>query len=211
MAAAGPPFLAALWTLSPARVETGPVQPTSVSLLERLRNGTSAEAWDRFVHLYTPMLHHWARRAGLQEADASDLVQEVLVLLIRKLPEFEYDRRQSFRAWLLTVTRNKWSEICRRRQLTAVGGKDLLGEVAAVDDVGDIEESEYRQQLVKRALEAMRNELPASTWSAFQEYVLSGHDVDTVAAQLGVRVGTVYAAKSRVLARLRQELAGLLD
>jgi RNA polymerase sigma-70 factor (ECF subfamily) len=187
------------------------MQPTSVSLLERLRGPASPEAWDRFVGLYTPMLYHWARRVGLQEADAFDLVQEVLVLLMRKLPEFQYDRRQSFRAWLLAVARNKWREMGRRRHLVPGDGNSQLTEVAGEDELGEIEEAEYRQSLVRQALRAIRGEFPATAWTAFQEHVLAGRDTEEVAAELGVRVGTVYAAKSRVLARLRQELDGLLD
>jgi DNA-directed RNA polymerase specialized sigma24 family protein len=76
---------------------------TSVSLIERLRDGGAGDAWARFVRLYTPMLLRWARRWGLQEADAADLTQDVLLLLVRKLPEFEYDARRSFRAWLFTL------------------------------------------------------------------------------------------------------------
>src|SRR5271154_45229 len=88
---------------------------TSVSLLERLRQPAEQDAWNRFVHLYTPLLFAWADRAGLQSHDAADLVQDVFVLLLRKLPEFTYDSRQSFRGWLRTVALNKWRE-SRRRQ-----------------------------------------------------------------------------------------------
>ena len=87
---------------------------THSSLLERLRRPDDVEAWDRFVRLYTPLLFHWARGAGLRDPDAADLVQDVLVVLVRKLPEFHYDPRKSFRAWLRTVTLNKWRERLRR-------------------------------------------------------------------------------------------------
>ena len=77
---------------------------TSFSLLERLRQPSDSAAWDRFVELYTPLLFYWGRRAGLQSADAADLVQDVFEVLLRKLPEFQYDRQKSFRSWLRTVT-----------------------------------------------------------------------------------------------------------
>ena len=183
---------------------------TPASLLERLRRPGDAAAWARFVELYTPLLYHWARRAGLQEADAADLVQEVLALLFRKLPEFTYDRGRSFRAWLRTVTLNKWREGLRHRRPVPVGG-GVAAEAAAPDEAAAFEEAEYRQSLVRQALQALQGEFPASTWKAFQEYVLAGRGAEEVAAELRLRVGTVYAAKSRVLARLRQELDGLLD
>jgi RNA polymerase sigma-70 factor (ECF subfamily) len=184
---------------------------TPASLLERLRRPGDAQAWARFVELYTPLLYHWARRAGLQEADAADLVQEVLALLFRKLPELTYDPGRSFRAWLRTVTLNKWREGLRHRLPVPVGDGGTLAEAAAPDEMAAFEEAEYRQSLVRQALRALEGEFPASTWKAFQEYVLAGRGAEEVAAELRLRVGTVYAAKSRVLARLRQELDGLLD
>jgi RNA polymerase sigma-70 factor (ECF subfamily) len=184
---------------------------TSSSLLERLRRPADREAWSRFVELYTPLLYYWARQAGLQEADAADLVQEVLTLLFQKLPEFTYDRHKSFRARLHTVTLNKWRELRRRRAPAALDGGAALAEVPAADERGALEEAEYRRHLVQLALQALQAEFPATTWKAFQEYVVAGRGAEQVAAELGVRVGTVYAAKSRVLTRLRRELAGLLD
>jgi DNA-directed RNA polymerase specialized sigma24 family protein len=86
---------------------------TSASLLDRLRRPGEDAAWARFVDLYTPLLYHWARRTGLAQAQAADLVQDVLVVLVRKLPEFTYDRTRSFRSWLRTVTLNKWREDLR--------------------------------------------------------------------------------------------------
>ena len=184
---------------------------TPASLLERLRRPGDAQAWERFVELYVPMLYHWARRTGLQEADAADLVQEVLALLFCKLPEFRYDPNRSFRAWLHAVTLNKWREGLRRRPPLPVGDGRPAPEPAAPDDVAAFEEAEYRQCLVRQALQALQGDFPPTTWKAFQEYVLAGRPAEQVAAELRLRVGTVYAAKSRILARLRQELDGLLD
>src|SRR5437868_3346815 len=102
---------------------------TPVSLLERLRQPAEDHAWARFVDLYTPIIHGWAIRLGLLEPDAADLVQEVFLLLLRKLPAFTYDRKQSFQGWLWTVTRNKWREQRRRRAGQPVeAGTDALDE-----------------------------------------------------------------------------------
>jgi RNA polymerase sigma-70 factor (ECF subfamily) len=184
---------------------------TPASLLQRLRQPARQEDWARFVRLYTPLLYYWARRAGCQEADAADLVQEVLTLLVRKLPEFDYDRQKSFRGWLRTVTLNKWREGRRRAAGAPVQEANGVPDVAAPDDLGAFEETEYRNALVRRALAALQSEFPTLSWKAFQEHVVAGRDAAEVAAELHVRIGTVYAAKSRVLGRLRQELAGLLD
>jgi len=76
---------------------------TPPSLLEQVRRSDDIQAWRRFVDLYTPLLFHWARRVGLREPDAADLVQDIFVLLVKKLPDFQYDRNKGFRAWLRTV------------------------------------------------------------------------------------------------------------
>src|SRR5262245_37240779 len=83
-------------------------ESTSLSLLERLKRPRQKEAWDRFVELYAPFLHDWARRLGAQPQDAADLVQEVFVLLLAKMPSFSYDQSKTFRGWLRTLMRNKW-------------------------------------------------------------------------------------------------------
>src|SRR3954463_2471431 len=91
------------------------MHPTPAHLLDRLRRPADQEAWDRFVHLYTPLLFYWARRTGLQESDAADLVQDVFKILLRKLPEFTYDQQGSFRGWLRTILLNQWRSEARRR------------------------------------------------------------------------------------------------
>jgi len=183
---------------------------TSLTLLERLKTADDEEAWSRFVRLYTPLLYYWCRRMGLHEQDAADLVQDVLVHLVRKLPEFEYDPSGSFRNWLRVVTVNKWRERQRKRKLPSANGSEL-DQVPADSDQWVLEEEEYRQQLVRSALPLIRHEFSDTTWHAFQAHVLNQRPAADVAEELGIRIGTVYAAKSRVLTRLRHELARFLD
>jgi RNA polymerase sigma-70 factor (ECF subfamily) len=184
---------------------------TPASLLERLRQPAQEQAWARFVDLYTPLLYTWARRTGCQESDAADLVQEVLSLLVRKLPEFTYDRRQRFRGWLHTVAHNCWRSLRRRAELPREAGAQDLDALPATGAADPFWEEEYRQRLVARALELMQVDFAPATWKACWECVVQGRPAAEVARDLGVRVGAVYTAKSRVLSRLRQELAGLLD
>jgi len=183
---------------------------TPVSLLERLRQPNDPAAWARFIELYTPLLYFWARRLGVASSDAADLVQEVFALLLRKLPEFHYDRRQSFRAWLHTVTLNKWRETLRQRAAQPATAA-WLSEVAGPDVTIQLEEAEYRQHLVHRALQVMQSDFQASTWQAFWQCAVDDRPAGAVAAALGITVKAVYQAKARVLRRLRQELDGLLD
>jgi RNA polymerase sigma-70 factor (ECF subfamily) len=184
---------------------------TPASLLERLRQPDQEQAWARFVELYTPLFFSWARRLGLHDADAADLVQDVLTILVRKLPEFTYDKSRSFRAWLHTVTLNSWRNHCRRAGLPRAEYVADLDGLAGPDTVALAGEEEYRRWLVGRALDLMRAEFQPNTWKACWECVVGGRPAAEVAAELGVGAGAVYMAKSRVLSRLRQELAGLLE
>jgi RNA polymerase sigma-70 factor, ECF subfamily len=185
---------------------------TSVSLLERLRDPVQRDAWTRFVDLYTPLLLHWACRSGLQEADATDLVQDILTTLLQKLPTFEYAQGGSFRRWLKALTLNKWRDRCRRRAVRPAE-VSLAGsaEPSDADPAALFEETEYNQRLVARALQVMQTEFRPTTWKACWEHAVSGRSAADVAAELGLTEGAVYVAKSRVLRRLREELRGLLD
>ena len=103
---------------------------TPISLLERLRRPDEQAAWERFVELYTPLLFHWARHVGLQDADAADLVQDVLTVLVQKMPAFVYNPDKSFRSWLRTVTMNRWRDNQKER-----GKKSLVGDARALEDL----------------------------------------------------------------------------
>jgi RNA polymerase sigma-70 factor (ECF subfamily) len=189
-----------------------PMEQTPASLLERLRHADEAGAWERFVELYTPFLYHCARRLGLRSEDAADLVQDVFAVLVRKLPEFTYDRDKSFRSWLRTVVLNKWRENYRRRVPQPAEAPGPLPDDLAGSDPNDaFTEAEYRQYLMARALKIMQAQFQPTTWKACWEHTVSGRPAAEVAAELGISEGAVYVAKHRVLRRLRQELEGLLD
>lgn len=187
------------------------MQSTPPSLLERLRQAQEPVSWGQFVRLYTPLLFYWARRLGLQDADASDLVQDVLTQLLQKLPKFDYDRDRSFRNWLRTVLHNHWRARQRRASPVPAGGSDALAQVAAPEDSDNLTEREYREYVVRRALELMQSDFAGNTWKACWEHIACGRPAAEVAQRLGMSVGAVYVAASRVLSRLREELKGLLD
>jgi RNA polymerase sigma-70 factor (ECF subfamily) len=185
---------------------------TPASLLLRLRQPSETRAWNEFVDLYTPLIYSWARGVGLQEPDAADLVQDVFALLLVKLPEFRYDRHGSFRAWLRTVTLNKWRENLRRRgTVPRQLGDAELPELAGRGDGDVFAEEEYRRYLAGRALQLMQAEFPAVVWKACWESLTSGRPAADIAAELGISTDAVYTAKYRVLRRLREQLDGLLE
>jgi RNA polymerase sigma-70 factor, ECF subfamily len=186
------------------------VNPTSASLLQQLKTSENSTAWQRFVRLYTPLLYSWARRVGLSPEDAADRVQDVFVILAAKLPEFSYDSRRRFRGWLWTVFLN----CCRRRWRRPDVLDDAVpapSDLPGSDDIADWAEDEYRRHLVGEAMRLMRAEFPETTWRACWEYVANGRAPADVARELGISVDTVYQSKVRVLRRLHEELAGLLD
>jgi RNA polymerase sigma-70 factor (ECF subfamily) len=183
---------------------------TSISLLERLRQPHDAAAWSRFVQLYTPLLHEWACRTGLQEADVADLLQDVFTVLVRELPALQYRPGGSFRSWLRTILLNRWRELRRRHQPTLLTS-DRLAVVPAVADPPLPDEVEEQRHLLRNTLVMLRSEFEATTWEAFRETMLRSRSIAEVAARLGLTANAVYIARSRVLKRLREELAGLLD
>jgi RNA polymerase sigma-70 factor (ECF subfamily) len=183
---------------------------TPVSLLERLRRPEEQEAWTRFVKLYTPLLYFWAKRMGLQQSDAADLVQDVFTLLVQKLPQFRYDNAGSFRNWLLTVMTNKLRDRARRRVPDTLG-TSVLAQLPAPEEPDCLSETEYRERLVREALRLMQSEFSPSMWKACWEHAVMGRPAAEVAAELGIAVGSVYVARSRVLTRLRLELKDLFD
>lgn len=177
---------------------------TRVSLLERLRTPDDEAAWVRFVELYTPLMLRWALRQGLQPTDAADAVQDVMAVLVEKFDGFRYDSGRSFRAWLRTVVVNKVRERARRKTAHTLPEPAVLDELPA--RAADEDDDEDRKLLVRRGLELIRGEFAESVWKAFWEYAVAGRPVGEVAAELGISPGTVYAAKSRVLTRLRLEI-----
>jgi RNA polymerase sigma-70 factor (ECF subfamily) len=185
------------------------MQSTPVTLLERLRHADDSAAWAQFVRLYTPLMYAWARGAGLSEADAADLLQDVFTTLLQELPRFEYQPGKSFRAWVRTILLNRWRTLRRRRQPQSVR-PEALEQVADDDPALPAEEEELRQ-LVARALALLEPEFQPATWQAFRQYAVLGRAPAAVGAELGLSVNAVYLAKSHVMRRLREQLAGLID
>ncbi len=183
---------------------------TSESLLIRLRSPDDQQAWAKFVEIYTPLIFYWARRTGLQQNDAADLVQEVFAQLVQKLPEFRYQKHKSFRGWLRRVTVNKRAEQLRRKTLTVVDESPSQFVDISSQNAEQFWEHEYKQQLVQRYLQLMEPDFDPKTWKALRDYLL-GAPAAKAAQAYGVSIWTVYSAKSRVLSRLRTEIGDFLD
>lgn len=185
---------------------------TSVSLLKRLREPNAQTAWERWVELYAPLIYHWGVDQGLTHADAADLVQDVLSILVVKLPEFEYDPGRRFRGWLRTIAVNRIRDLYRRRSAQPhVTAEKPLHALSAAPIESLFEEAEYQSFVVNRALKLMQGEFREETWNACWQLVVDGLPAKVVAENLDISLNSVYLAKSRVLKRLREELEGLVD
>ncbi len=191
---------------------------TSASLLEQLRGQSDGAAWQRLVELYTPLLHGWLRRHGLQPSDVDDIVQDVLAVVVREMPHFRHNRRTgAFRRWLRTILVHRLRDFWRahRTRPRATGDSELLRLLEQLSDpdggLSRLWDEEHDRYVVRRLLERIETEVTPSTWQAFRRVVVEGRDEETVAAELGLSVNAVFIAKSRVLSRLRREAAGLID
>jgi RNA polymerase sigma-70 factor (ECF subfamily) len=176
-----------------------------------LRGNADETAWQRLVHLYTPLLFYWARRAGETEHDAADLVQEVFVVLLQTLPTFHYDRNGKFRSWLRTLMINKLRDRKRGQARLDKALAHCCPEPELPDGAEVFWETEYQQELTRRALGLMQAEFTPTTWQACWATVVQGRSPGEVARELGISENAVYVAKCRVLRRLRQELSGLVE
>jgi RNA polymerase sigma-70 factor (ECF subfamily) len=171
--------------------------------------------------VYEPVVYRLARHSGLQDADARDLCQEVLLAVAAAIERWEPDReRGRFRTWLYRVAKNMAINALSRRKWRAIGqgGTSVLKRLLQEPDhcVGPEQDEqatrfqhEYRRQAFHWAAEQIRTEFRPGTWQAFWQTTVEGHDIAAAAARLQMSVGAVYAARSRVLARLRRKVEEL--
>ncbi len=191
---------------------------TSMTLLERLQSQSDQEAWSLMVDLYWPLISKWIHHQGLTSSEAEDVAQEVLSVVIRRLPDFQHNERVgSFRCWLRTITVNCLREFWRsqKNKPLATGTssfQQILQELT--DDHSPLSnqwDAEHDQHVTNYLLKAIEPEFQENTWQAFRLVVLQGEKPAKVAADLGMTPNAVLIAKSRVLARLRERGQGLLD
>ncbi len=189
---------------------------TRHSLILRLRDPADEVAWREFASLYEPLIYQLARRKGLQDADARDLCQDVLVTVSRAADRWDPDpSKGSFRGWLSRVTRNLLINFLTRREEPGTGRTSVVDLLeaqpkfdAAATDLFDVE---YRRRLFQWAAEKVEQEFTPDTWQAFWRTAVGGETPAAVAQNLGVSIGAVYIARSRVLARLRKQIEQLGD
>ena len=186
---------------------------TSLTLVARLGSFDEA-AWADLSRLYGPQIYRWARNCGLQSHDAADVLQSVLLSVMRGIHKFSHDRPDaSFRGWLWTITHNAARGLVRRRQARPAvpGGSEVK---ALIDSLADLDQPEETPPdateltgLTHRAVEIVRGHVDPQTWQAFWDVAISDCSVSDTAARLGMTCMAVRQAKYRVLCRLRYLLA----
>jgi RNA polymerase sigma-70 factor (ECF subfamily) len=188
---------------------------TSPTLLGRLgRDPNDAVAWGEFVRRYGPKMHQWCRRWQLQDADAEDVTQNVLVEVARQMKKFTYDPARSFRGWLKTVTHGAWCDWLAAQKRPGRGSGDsavvsVLATVEARDDLARRLEEQYDLELLDEATARVRLRVAPQTWEAFRLLTFEDLTGPDAAARLGVNLSSVYVARSRVQKLIQEELGRL--
>ena len=182
-------------------------QPTRLSLIARVRDRSDAAAWREFTSLYQPLILRVSRRAGLQEADAEDIAQDVMRNVAAALPDLRIRPDGGFRKWLFTATRNRLTDHFRSAKQRDRGAGDsvaaaMLAEIPAAVSEPDWDR-EYERHVLNWAAERVRSEFRDATGQAFKLTAIDGRSGPEVAKELGMTPGAVHVARSRVLARLK--------
>jgi RNA polymerase sigma-70 factor (ECF subfamily) len=192
---------------------------TRASLLVRLRDGRDQDAWQQFVRLYAPVVYGFARKRGLQDADAADVMQDVLRSVVGAAGRLDYDpARGSFRGWLYTVSRNKIFNFLDRnrhklgRGTGDSGARERLEAVVGPEwELAESWDEEYERNLAALAMQRVQREVQPATWKAFWQTAVTGRSAQEAGKELGMTAGAVYVARSRVLARLKEEVQQLQE
>ena len=190
---------------------------TSVSLLERLAGTPTDADWRRLNDLYGPLLRAWTARAGVAASDVEDLVQEVLLVVFRKVAGFEWRGQGAFRAWLRTILANEVRDYFRDQKYRPIatgdsGFQGRLDELESPDSaLSQLFDREHDQHVIASLMQRVQGDFSPVTWQAFRRHVLEGEPAVQVAEELGLALNSVLLAKSRVLKRLREELTGLVE
>lgn len=194
------------------------MQETSISLLERIADQGNDDDWQRLLDIYRPFMYQRISTYPLLLDQAEDILQEVLMVLVRELPTFQRQRLGSFRTFLRGIVLNQLRYAMRRVQKTPlVAGQydQLADQIEQLADPNSEMSAEFDHQhdqsVFRHAASVVRREVKLSTWQAFQRHAIEGKDASNVAEELGVSVNVVLLAKSRLTRRIREEIKGLVD
>jgi RNA polymerase sigma factor (sigma-70 family) len=192
-----------------------PQSHTSPTLLGRLGQfPTDQQAWEKFVDRYGPKIYAWCQRWNLQQSDAEDVTQNVLLKLANQMATFSYDPNKSFRAWLKVVTRNVWSDLRTSNKPGTIGSGDsvaleMLASVEACDDLSARLEKEFDNELLEEASARVQLRVTPEKWAVFRMLAVEGLSGEEVAQRLNMKVATVYVVRGKVQKQLQAEIESL--
>ena len=198
--------------LGVSTMERSDLSKTSTSLLGRLKGPSDELAWSEFFSRYTPKILKWCRTWNIQEADANDVSQAVLIKLVERMSTFEYDGSRSFRAYLKTLTHYAVCDSVKAhiKPGQGAGGSDVIKTIESVearDDLARLLEDQFDHELMSEAMKRVSNRVEPRTWRAFELLTIDGLSGSEVASRLEMKVATVFVSKSKVLKMLREEVA----
>ena len=191
------------------------IPDTRHSLIRRLVDRADASAWSEFCTVYEPVIYRFAKRFHLQDADAREVSQEVLLTVSRKVESFDTLANGRFRGWLSKLARNAAVDLLRKRRERPTGGSDIF-RLLSVVPAFDLEPSqaflqEARHQQFHWAAEQIRQSSQPMTWQAFWLTAVENLPATEVAHKLGMNVGSVYVARCRTLARIKSLIEPFLE
>ena len=184
------------------------IPDTRDSLIVQVQNPANREAWECFSAIYRPVVYRLARTRGLQDADADDVAQQVLLAVSRAIPDWQRNNTQTrFRHWLHRIARNAiLNAFTRTPKAPAIGGSGFMNLMHGVSQPDNIETQiklEYRRQVYRQAAEIVRDAIQEQTWRIFAMTIIEGNSTESVAEQMHTTIGNVHAIRSRVMRRLQ--------
>ena len=182
---------------------------TRASLLLRIRDPNDGESWRQFGNVYAPIIFRFLTSRGLQEADAGDVTQNVMMEVARCIKNFEYDPALGkFRNWLALISRRQLNRFWQKRNMN----ESLEPEEMGIDQKSDATWIDaWQSELLRTALDRIRPVLKESTWSVFEMTWIESRPAAEVSQQLSMPIDLVYSAKARVLKRVEEEIRMLGD
>ncbi len=189
---------------------------TRLSLILKLPKPDQQHAWHEFVELYDPFLYRFMRRRGLDDSAARDVVQRVMISVLKSIENWKpIDGGPKFRSWLFTIARNHLINERKRQSnqvaIESIAEFQLDKASSSSDPQADLTESDYRKEAILFAASRVRHQFDAKTWQAFWETAVEGKNCKEVAGQLGVDIASVYAARSRALRKIREQIQLMLE
>jgi RNA polymerase sigma-70 factor (ECF subfamily) len=190
--------------------------PTRTSLILRVRDRTDADSWAEFVELYEPLLLSYVRSRGPSEADARDIVQDIFILLLKALPDFELDHSKGrFRTWLWRIMMSALADRARRQRSRGRAETEWVDRYSRHVSPNDTPDpafvAAHRQRVLEYVLPRVRAKTQPRTWKCFEQHLLRGRPCAEIAADEGITANAVCVNATRVLVKVRQQCADYME